>query len=349
MNILIEELHGIGDTVCSIPKIKSIRQLYPDARICILTKFSATKEVIESSKVLIDEIIVLDIYNNITTSMRILCKLRWRHFDIMYSSIMTPILRANILYTIIKPIKWIALQKEHMNFDSFRESLHFVDAGIKSVGVSNTCLDYNKQIPFLFVDPEKVKKINHLIDNYPKGCPIIGICIGDADSSFKYKLLRKGKVFTRAWGRKKTIELINLLTKKNVLIILIGGENETTIYDEIKNEIVSNCRICNLVGKTSINESIALSSICDLQIGVDTGMQHIAAAIGIRTLSIFGPTNPKTHGAYGKNSYFVLSKDKLHCQFCYGTSNYINCKDRRCLSSISAESVYELACGLLHL
>ena len=64
-------------------------------------------------------------------------------------------------------------------------------------------------------------------------------------------------------------------------------------------------------------------------------MQHIAAASGARTLSIFGPTNPKMSGAYADNAEFVEAD--VACKYCYGTKIYVECKDRKCLKNISVK------------
>ena len=91
------------------------------------------------------------------------------------------------------------------------------------------------------------------------------------------------------------------------------------------------------MGDTSINESIAAASLCKLLVGVDTGMQHIAAAVGTKTISIFGPTNPKMSGAYADNAEFIEAD--VDCKYCYGTKRYVNCDDRKCLKNITVNFV----------
>ena len=176
---------------------------------------------------------------------------------------------------------------------------------------------------------------------------IVGVCIGKADISYKYKLIRRGEVYTRAWGSDKFIDLISRLRERNILIILLGGTQEINIAKYFNNFFYGDDGVIDFVGKTSMIESMSLSSICDLQIGVDTGMQHVASAVGTTTLSIFGPTNPLTHGAYGSNSFFVTYSPKLDCQFCFGTRKYLLCKRRSCLDNISVDMVYDRVVSIL--
>ena len=66
---------------------------------------------------------------------------------------------------------------------------------------------------------------------------------------------------------------------------------------------------------------------------------HIADALGIKTLSIFGPTNPKVVGAYSKNADYI--EHNCECKYCYGTSRYITCTDRKCLNEIKVQEVLD--------
>ena len=79
---------------------------------------------------------------------------------------------------------------------------------------------------------------------------------------------------------------------------------------------------------------------CTCSIGIDTGMQHIAGALSVPTVSIFGPTNPKYIGPFSTCSYFV--EHEVSCKYCYGTDRYIYCKHRRCLTEISPQQVMDI-------
>jgi heptosyltransferase-2 len=57
---------------------------------------------------------------------------------------------------------------------------------------------------------------------------------------------------------------------------------------------------------------------CDLIIANDSGPMHIAAALDIPTIGLFGPTNPKMHGPYSDNSGYVIKED-LCCIICNKT------------------------------
>jgi ADP-heptose:LPS heptosyltransferase len=67
--------------------------------------------------------------------------------------------------------------------------------------------------------------------------------------------------------------------------------------------------------ETSFGELSALIEKCDLIIANDSGPMHVAAALGIPTIGIFGPTNPDNHNPFSANSDYVIKRD-LHCIIC---------------------------------
>ena len=60
-----------------------------------------------------------------------------------------------------------------------------------------------------------------------------------------------------------------------------------------------------MVGELLFDQLIGLISYCDLFISVDTGPMHVAAALGVPTIGIFGPTSPKMYGPYGEKCITV--------------------------------------------
>jgi ADP-heptose:LPS heptosyltransferase len=90
-------------------------------------------------------------------------------------------------------------------------------------------------------------------------------------------------------------------------------------------------------GNWALRESLALLSRCDLVISGDTGIMHMAAAVGTRTLSIFGPTSA-TRLAPTYNAGFAIVPE-TPCHPCY-RDEWTNCE---CIRLIQPESVAVLA------
>ena len=63
---------------------------------------------------------------------------------------------------------------------------------------------------------------------------------------------------------------------------------------------VSENRVINLAGKTNLRQLAAVLSAVDVAVGPDSGPGHLAAAMGTRYISLFGPTDPNRVAPYGQ-------------------------------------------------
>lgn len=336
IKIFIELFHGLGDTVCALPMLKVLRDNYPDAYILIAVKGQAQADIIESSNIVIDEMIFWNIYkDSILNNIKTVFKLRSYKFDYGINAVNTPVTKAKLLMKAVSCKKYIGIQHQlNKNFDDFKDKYHFVEANL--LAIKPICkLPEMKIYPKLYVNDESLDKIQNKFLKLNNTKPTIGICIGNGDFSLKNRWIRTGKVITKGWGIENINKLIKELLKDEYNIVLFGGNQEKELLRHINMELLNNKNLLNLVPATNINESIAAASLCNLVVGIDTGMQHIAAASGARTLSIFGPTNPKMSGAYADNAEFVEAD--VACKYCYGTKIYVACKDRKCLKNISVK------------
>lgn len=332
LHILVEVMHGLGDTVCSLALLKGVRYLFPNAKLTVLCKMNVGRDIIESSHILVDEIIVIDIYKSIINTLKTIDYLRKQKFDLGISAAITPVKKSQLFMKLCGVKQHIGFQASGTN--KFDYDIHFVEANVRTLG-----LEVSDELrPQLYVDTDSDKSICHYFDGLDQSRPIIGLCIGNADPSLTNRWLRTGRVFPRAWGITRMHNLLELLVKDGNQIVLIGGPQEIPLLEELT-EFLKLPQVINLVGKCSIKQSIAAIKRCTCSIGIDTGMQHIAGALSVPTISIFGPTNPKNHGAFSTCSYFV--EHDVDCKYCYGTENYIHCKHRRCLTEITPQQVMD--------
>jgi ADP-heptose:LPS heptosyltransferase len=145
-------------------------------------------------------------------------------------------------------------------------------------------------------------------------------------------------VNTKGWGIANMSGLCKALLDEKYNVVLIGGKQELPLLEQMPDDVKEKSN--SFVGKASMTESIALAQLCDVVVGVDTGMQHVADAVGTKTVSIFGPTLPRRCGAYhSDNARFVTYNGD--CRGCVGTANYTKCKDRRCLKEITVQQVID--------
>jgi ADP-heptose:LPS heptosyltransferase len=236
----------------------------------------------------------------------------------------------------VSPKKKLGIQfSENMDLMTLNDKKHFVEANLMA-------LDEMKIAPIVKepnLIPDKILqvKIEKHLNKDTDNRNVIGVCIGNADTTFKYKLIRKKPVYTKGWGISNMSFLCKELLNAGYKVVLIGGKQELPLLEQMPAEVKDNA--ISFVGKTTVYESIALASLCDVVVGVDTGMQHIADAVGTKTVSIFGPTLPKYTGAHSDKARFVEYSGG--CRNCVYTSSYTKCKDRKCLNEISVQQVVE--------
>ena len=123
-------------------------------------------------------------------------------------------------------------------------------------------------------------------------------------------------------------------------IIIMGGKGDTETAGEVKKLALT--ELINLAGKTNMFEAIYLISRCSLFISNDSGLMHVAGALNVPTIAVFGSTNPVTTSPAGNKS--VIVRKEVSCSPCLKKT----CPtDFRCMSLISVEDVLLVARNLV--
>lgn len=325
--ILIEMKHGLGDCICMLPAIKAVRDYHPNAYIALIVNGKSNEEIFRHSGININKYYHFSLKNKpFFYTLKILWELRREKFDYGILATMTPAKKGKVFFKIIHIKHALGEQFRGISFLELDNTKHFVERNLDVVSsICGTILDRQ---PHLYVKTSDSVSL-------PSNRPAIAVNIGGADKNYY-----KGQyVYTRDWGVGHMHELVGLLSTLNYNIFLLGGPLEKHLIADY-NDLLSKENVFDFVDKTNIGETLWILSRCKLSIGVDTGMQHAADALGVPTISIFGPTNPKTHGAYSKEASFILSPKQLSCQYCFGQDIYYLCPDRKCLNQIQARDVF---------
>src|SRR5208283_3988677 len=117
----------------------------------------------------------------------------------------------------------------------------------------------------------------------------------------------------KEWPADSYGALIDLLARReDAEVVLVGAPSERAKCEEVAAASKSGAMIA--AGHTNVGELIALLSICDGFIGNDSGSMHLAGALGIPTVAIFGSTNPNRTGPLGPKTRVIYRK--LECSPC---------------------------------
>ena len=163
------------------------------------------------------------------------------------------------------------------------------------------------------------------------GGGLVGICPG---SSSEHK----------SWGVKRFARLVDLLAGSQ-RVMLVGSAHDGPAIDRVV-ESATTHDILRYAG-TDIGQIAGLLALCKVTVTNDSGLMHLAAAVGSRPIAIFGPTSPLLGFAPAAEGAVVLSLG-LACSPCSFHGNKPCRLDRPyCLEGITPEHVASVVNGIM--
>lgn len=138
----------------------------------------------------------------------------------------------------------------------------------------------------------------------------------------------------RRWGSDRFRQVAEILSTFGVNIVVVGGKEDRQQGDLIAGGGLG----INLAGLTSLAETAAVIQKSALLVSGDSGVLHIAAGLGIPTVSLFGPGRAKKWAPRGDH-HIVINKE-LSCSPCTVFGNTPPCPNNiRCMSDITVDEV----------
>jgi heptosyltransferase-2 len=133
-------------------------------------------------------------------------------------------------------------------------------------------------------------------------------------------------------------ETARLLAQQGLEVWVVGGPGEKALATEIV--AAGGPRVRDLTG-TDLRNGILAMAAAGVAISNDSGLMHVAAAIGTPTMGIFGPTSPQLWAPLNDLAATVHTKTTVPCQPCHRTVCRMN--DHRCMRDIPASDVAAIA------
>ena len=131
-----------------------------------------------------------------------------------------------------------------------------------------------------------------------------------------------------------------ILYELNGAVVLIGEAGERPIADIIRHSI-NHPRLIDLVGETDLTGLVSVVSTMKLLVANDGGPLHLAVALGVKTVSLFGPVDDVVYGPYPQDNHHTVVKKDLPCRPCYRHFRFDGCvHNKRCLEEITVDEVF---------
>ncbi len=330
-----------GDAVMAAPVFKQIRMLYPKAHI---TAMGGKPETVGSyERVFEGHSDVDDLYfypnykgKSLIEKFKILSEMRRKLSSYELGVIMRNE-RSPMLSLVFGGVKNRLAYKESVDRRWFanlfithpipnpkmRQHLHDVEKNqilLASLGVTH----FN-EVPTLFVTADEETSALKRLEGkgYIKGSKLLVI-------SPKAAPYDKAK----NWDLNRFIELVKRFIEedKTVFILFVGSDHyRNTIEEAIRG---LSPRVISFMGGTTVRELMGLVKISRGVITVDTGIMHLAAALRVPLVAIFGASSDVETGPYG---WGRVVKQRVACSPCL---LHLCPIDHRCMTGVSVDMVY---------
>ena len=151
---------------------------------------------------------------------------------------------------------------------------------VRELGVATGPLEPVIQVPGQAIDDARRLLAQH---RWAAGSPLIALAPGAAYGKAKQ------------WTPSHVVSLVSDLARDGVTCALVGSRGDATTTRGIRDAAPGECqpRILDLAGATTLPVLAAILSLSALCVSNDSGAMHLAAAVGVPVIGIFGPTNEK--------------------------------------------------------
>jgi ADP-heptose:LPS heptosyltransferase len=334
-NILFVQPQGIGDMVMMTPMLNGLRSILPDSHISILVASRGAADVVDDSEVC-DEIIIFNRFKAHWHNYLSLFRKLWilhpdvcfiaPHVNPVLGELLSIMSRAEIRIghkNVLPIIGYTHFDPSVLEMHKIEANHHLLTLVYPDAKLGNMVFHIDAQ------SEEKAQKLRRIYEL--DGHDILGVHPG-CD--------KKG--FHKRYPVDNFNHVINffLSTYPDARCVIFIGPDDVELS---KNINWDNPRIF-CVENQPLRIVAAVIRRVRLMLTTDSGLGHVANAMGVPVVSIFGPANPSIAAPVGRHCRVVQNPRKLSCMPCINTSHYGHCDHRECLTTLQPEYVVEKLC-----
>jgi heptosyltransferase-2 len=337
VKILVRAANWIGDAVMSLPALRAVRERFPGAVITVLAR-PWVAALYEYEKV-IDHVMPLAGAAGAREWMakwRMARELRREHFDLAILFPNSFESAALVRFSGVKRSIGYARDGRSLLLDQAvppphagelprHESYYYLEM-LRRAGLMEAALPAVDTIRLDGVAEARRRGEALFADRGLPG-PVIGVSPGAAYGGAKRWLPER---FAEAAG-----QLLNTATgESRGAVAVFGSAAESVLCEEVARAAGGH----NFAGRTTLREFIDMTAACRLFLTNDSGAMHIAAATGVPSVTVFGPTDEFATGPLGPAAAIV--REPVACAPCKLRECPI---DHRCMTRVTADRVVRAA------
>lgn len=137
----------------------------------------------------------------------------------------------------------------------------------------------------------------------------------------------------KRWPPARVAEVVSRLNERGATCVLVGSADDRDAGREIESALPGSARLVNLIGRTDLRLLAGVLARCQVFVSNDSGAMHLAAALGVPVVAIFGPTDERVTAPLGNHDILL---EQVFCRPCMLRDCPI---DHRCMKRVSVDRV----------
>ena len=332
MRLMIRATNWVGDAILAIPALRAVREHFPEARIGIVARPYVAQ--IYAGQGLCDELIAYDAkgaHAGWKGRERLAAELRERKFD------------AALLLQNAFDAAWLAWRAgipERIGYARdgrswlLTKAIEVPKAGEIPAHEKFYYLELVRRAGWMKSLPE-VDEISLAVGEKERAAAEEKLRAAGARPGAQRVAIGAGAAYgsAKCWPPERFADWANRVqSERDVDVILFGTPGESAVSEAIRGAMRG--APVDMTGKTAIAELPALLAQCHLFLGNDSGAMHVAAAVGLPVVAVFGPTDPIGTAPVTRRAAIV--QERPYCSPCF----LRRCPtDHRCMTRVTPEMV----------
>lgn len=319
--ILLINFGGIGDEILFLPVIKSVKTKFPNAEITLCLE-PRSRSIVDLCPE-INHVILTDIKskNKYLELFKFYFKALFGKFDIVISSGSNKMIPMLLFFMGIK---------KRIGYDCGGFTAKLLTKAVKLNNKQFAGKMYHSLVAELTEDKYENPSVNIEYSDVCKD--MILIHPGVSKMSIRKNIMK-------SYGNDKWAELAEMLLDRGEKVALAGGPDDDDCIKEILKKVDGRENFYNFYGKTkNLKELGALMTGAKKVICCDSAPMHLALALNVPTIALFGPTDEKKLVPQKDNVKVVTAN--CDCRPCLWDKRMTSCEEKTCLK-ITNEQILE--------